>query len=266
MRDSTIAKLFNNLISFFGAFLTLVMVLLILFNIGLNMFAGADNPYGGIFVYILFMPMMVAGLVLIPIGMYRNWRKWQKTGEIPYHRWPHIDFNNRSYRIAALIFICCTVLFVLIGGVVVYEAYHFSESVEFCGTLCHTVMEPEHVAYQESPHARVACTHCHVGEGASYYTKSKLSGAYQIYAVATNIYPRPIPTPLENLRPAQETCEKCHWPEKFFGAQQKRFNHYQYDEANTYWPINMLIKTGGGDPKTGQTAGIHWHMNIGVKV
>jgi ribosomal protein S27E len=39
-----------------------------------------------------------------------------------------------------------------------------------------------------------------------------------------------------------------------------------YNEQNTRWPINMLIKTGGGDPKTGQTAGIHWHMNIGVKV
>jgi formate-dependent nitrite reductase cytochrome c552 subunit len=39
-----------------------------------------------------------------------------------------------------------------------------------------------------------------------------------------------------------------------------------YDEDNTHWPINMLIKTGGGDPKTGQTAGIHWHMNIGVEV
>ncbi len=39
-----------------------------------------------------------------------------------------------------------------------------------------------------------------------------------------------------------------------------------YDSTNTHWPINMLIKTGGGDPKTGQTAGIHWHMNIGVLV
>jgi hypothetical protein len=28
----------------------------------------------------------------------------------------------------------------------------------------------------------------------------------------------------------------------------------------------MLIKTGGGDPRTGQAAGIHWHMNIGFTV
>lgn len=266
MKNSTIAKLFNNWISFSGTFLSAIMAVLILLNVGLNLFAGADNPYGGIFVYILFMPMLVAGLVLIPIGMYRNWRIWQKTGEIPYHKWPYVDFNNRSYRIAAFIFVWGTIFFVLIGAVVSYEAYHFSESVEFCGALCHEVMNPEHVAYWESPHARVACTHCHVGEGGSYYTKSKLSGARQLYAVAMNTYPEPIPTPIENLRPAQETCEKCHWPRQFFGAQQKQFNHYMYDEKNTYWPVNMLIKTGGGDPKTGQTAGIHWHMNIGTRV
>jgi hypothetical protein len=147
-----------------------------------------------------------------------------------------------------------------------YEAYHYTESVSFCGKTCHTVMKPEHTAYQNSAHARVACVACHVGPGAGWCAKSKLSGAYQVYATAVNIYPRPIPTPIANLRPAQETCEQCHWPEKFFGAQQKQINHYMYDSASTNWPINMLIKTGGGDPRSGQTAGIHWHMNIGYKV
>ena len=263
---SKIFILFNNRTSYFGGFVASVMALLVLLNIGLNLFAGLDTPYGGIFIYIIFMPLMVFGMILIPVGMYRNWRRWQKTGAIPYHRWPYVDFNVRSYRVAAFIFLNGTILFVLISGVVSYEAYHFSESVEFCGTLCHSVMEPEHTAYQGSPHARVSCTACHVGEGAGWYTKSKLSGAYQLYAVTMKTYPKPIPTPLENLRPAQETCEKCHWPEQFFGAQQKRFNYYRYDEENTHWPINMLIKTGGGDPKTGQTSGIHWHMNIGTKV
>jgi hypothetical protein len=105
-----------------------------------------------------------------------------------------------------------------------------------------------------------------VGEGANWYAKSKLSGAYQVYATALNKYPKPIPTPIKNLRPAQETCEKCHWPDKFFGAQQRQFNHYMYDDDNTHWLTNVLIKIGGGDPKTGQTSGIHWHMNIGVKI
>jgi hypothetical protein len=111
----------------------------------------------------------------------------------------------------------------------------------------------------------VACTSCHVGPGADWYVKSKLSGVYQIYAAAADKYPRPIDTPIESLRPAQQTCEQCHWPGKIYGAQQRLLNHYLYDDDNTHWPINLLIKTGGGDPLSGQ-AGIHWHMNIGAEV
>lgn len=266
MKNSTIARLFRNWISFSGTFLALTMALLVSVNIGLNAFTGADNPYGGILVYVLFMPLMLFGMVLIPIGMHRSWRAWQATGEIPYHKWPYVDFNNRSYRIAFLIFINATIMFVLISLVAGYEAYHYTESLEFCGEMCHEVMHPEATTYENSPHARVGCSYCHIGSGVPYYTKSKLSGLYQVYSVTFKKYSKPIPTPLENLRPAQETCEQCHWPEQFYGAQQKQFDHYMYNEENTHWPINMLIKTGGGDPKTGQTSGIHWNMNIGAKV
>jgi hypothetical protein len=123
-------------------------------------------------------------------------------------------------------------------------------------------MKPEYTAYQHSPHARVACTQCHVGPGAGWYVRSKLSGLYQIYSVAAKRYPRPIPTPVANLRPAPETCEQCHWPEKFFGAQQKTFSRYLTDEQNSPWQIQMLLKVGGGDPALGASGGIHWHMNI----
>ena len=100
-----------------------------------------------------------------------------------------------------------------------YNAFLFTESVTFCGRICHTVMEPEYTAYLNSPHARVRCVDCHVGAGAEWYVKSKLSGVHQVYAVTFHTYETPIPTPVKNLRPARETCEECHWPQKFFGAQ-----------------------------------------------
>jgi hypothetical protein len=96
--------------------------------------------------------------------------------------------------------------------------------------------------------------------------KSKLSGARQVFAAAFNTFPRPIPTPVHNLRPAQDTCEQCHWPRKFYGAQLKIFTHYAADEANTRRQIRMLINTGGGDPATGAPEGIHWHMNIANRI
>src|SRR5204863_2233710 len=120
-----------------------------------------------------------------------------------------------------------------------------------CGKLCHVVMHPEYTAHQASPHARVGCVDCHVGAGAGWYVRSKLSGMRQVFKVAMGTFPRPIGSPVENLRPAPETCEQCHWPRKFFGAQMKVFVRYGYDEYNTMRECRMLINVGVGRPKAG---------------
>jgi nitrate/TMAO reductase-like tetraheme cytochrome c subunit len=263
MIGSKFPRLIYNKISVAGLSLAAITgVTLILFLVG----GGVANPYVGVFAYMILPPIVLVGLLLVPIGMVRQYKRVQRLGRAALPRWPLIDFNNKTHRNAFLAFLVGGFLYITLAAVGGYQAFHHTESVEFCGMTCHAVMKPEHVAYQNSAHARVLCVACHVGEGAGWYAKSKLSGAYQVYATALNKYPRPIPTPIKNLRPAQETCEQCHWPKKFFGAAQQQFNHFMYDEENTHWPINMLIRVGGGDPKTGQTAGIHWHMNIGMKV
>jgi hypothetical protein len=89
---------------------------------------------------------------------------------------------------------------------------------------------------------------------------------YQLYSVAFDKYPRPIPGTIESLRPAQETCEQCHWPAKFFGSQQVTRVHYLSDEANTRWEVSLLIRTGGTEPLGKEGQGIHWHMNIDNRV
>jgi hypothetical protein len=266
MKMKRFPRYFYNRTSIVGTYVSAVATAMLALSLVAQVILGHTNPYVGIFVYMVLPPIIALGLLLIPIGMYRRWQNIKKHGDVEVPNWPYFDLNKPTHRNVFFLFSAATLVFLTIVTVVGYHAFHFTESVEFCGTTCHTVMKPEHVAYQNSPHARVACTSCHVGSGASWYAKSKLSGMYQVYAVLANIYPRPIHTPIKTLRPAQETCEKCHWPKKFYGGQQKQFNHYMYDEENTYWPINLLIRTGGGDPKTGQTAGIHWHMNIGVEM
>ena len=131
-------------------------------------------------------------------------------------------------------------LFLLISALGSYQTYHFTESVQFCGQACHGVMKPEYVTYRNGPHARVACAECHIGKGASWYVRSKLSGTYQVYATLADKYPRPIPTPVKNLRPAQETCEECHWPKKFVGNLEHTFNYFLSDETNTPFTVRML--------------------------
>ncbi|MEW5794781.1 MAG: NapC/NirT family cytochrome c [Candidatus Zixiibacteriota bacterium] len=267
MTERKLPLSYYNWISIIGAYIGSVSLLLIILFLGISFFLDfATNPYLGIVQFLILPVFLIGGLLLIPAGAYLQRRRIRKGVGTERRQWPRIDFNQKSHRNALTVFAFGSVLVVFVSAVGSYKTFHYTESVEFCGTVCHQVMKPEYVAYQNSPHARVACAACHIGSGANWYVKSKLSGAYQVYAVLANNYPRPIPTPVANLRPAQETCEQCHWPEKFFGAQQKRFNHFMYDEANTAWPIDLLIRTGGGDPRTGQAHGIHWHMNIQNKI
>ncbi len=126
-------------------------------------------------------------------------------------------------------------------------------------------MHPEFTAYLRSPHARVACVDCHVGSGAESYVRSKLNGIHQLYDVVTNQIPRPIETPVKNMRPASDTCEQCHWPEKFTGTIDRTYYHYLSDDANTPFAVRLLLKVGGGG-EDGPPSGIHWHTSRNQKV
>lgn len=255
-----------NWTSVIGATIAIIAIFMIGFLFSISFFFNQGSSYLGLFMYMVIPIFVIAGLLLIPIGMWMKRRRDLKRGEVSKLRWPRIDFNETRNRNAFLVFTIGSTIFLLLSAIGSYEAFHYSESVEFCGTLCHEVMEPEYVAYQNSPHARVGCVDCHVGEGADWYVRSKMSGMYQVYAVTTNIFPRPIPTPVANLRPARETCERCHWPEKFYAQQNRLERHYITDEENTEWDISLQIKTGPSYSALGLSEGIHWHINPDVTI
>ena len=255
-------RLLRNPVSLAGVALALVSLgNIFLFSL-IGFIAERPSPYIGILAYMVAPAFLICGLLFMAVGAWRERKK--KTGEISLY--PRIDLNDPGQRSAVMSFGTFVLVFVMLSGVGSYKAYEFTDSVQFCGQTCHTVMKPEFTAYQLSPHARVGCVECHVGSGATWYVKSKLSGTRQVFAAIFNTFPRPIPTPVHDLRPAQETCEECHWPKKFYGAQLKVFTHYSSDEKNTPRQIRMLIKTGGGDPATGAPEGIHWHMNISNEI
>ncbi|HUI85127.1 MAG TPA: NapC/NirT family cytochrome c [Candidatus Binatia bacterium] len=259
-------NLIKNPISLIGVALAVVAFANIVFLVLIDVLASRPSPYVGVLAYMVAPAILIVGLIAIPIGMAVERRRRLRAVGAPPH-FPRLDLNNPAQRSTAAFVLSFVVMFTLVSAVGSYKAYEFTDSVDFCGQLCHSVMHPEYTAYEASPHARVACVDCHVGSGASWYVKSKLSGARQVYYTAMGTYPRPIPSPVRNLRPAPQTCEQCHWPKKFWGAQLKVFTHYGTDEQNTPRVIRMLIKTGGGDPSLGQAGeGIHWHMNISNKL
>jgi nitrate/TMAO reductase-like tetraheme cytochrome c subunit len=257
---SKVSELVRNPISLIGVALVAVSLINIFFLFLIDAMSERSNAYVGILAYMVAPGFLLCGLLLIVVGIWYHRRRERTRRDAG--RYLRVDFADPGQRGAAAFFLTFVVVFVMMSAVGSYRAYEYTDSVQFCGQVCHSVMNPEFTAYQLSPHARVACVDCHVGAGATWYVRSKLSGARQVFATAFNSFPRPIPTPVHDLRPAQDTCEQCHWPRKFYGAQLKVFTHYASDEKNTRRQIRMLIKTGGGDPATGAPEGIHWHMNI----
>lgn len=259
-------SLLRNYVSFLGIALVLASLTSIALLILIELSSGSDNPYTVLVTYILLPGVLILGIVIILIGMFVERRRRRKDPDAHITTYPILDLNDPARRRSVIVFLCLTFVFLFLSAFGSYRAYEYTESVQFCGQQCHVVMKPEFVAYNASPHARVRCVECHVGHGAEWYVRSKLNGMHQLYAVTFNTYNRPIQTPLHNMRPADETCAKCHWPEKFFGEQLKVFNHFGYDEANSLNQTRMLIKTGGGSPNAGESGGIHWHMNVANQV
>ena len=245
------------LIATLGAVLFLTVFLADLF--GLH-----ANPYIGIVFFLILPGLFLFGLALIPIGAWLE-RRRLRHGR-PALQWPRIDLNDPAQRRTAVAFVALTLANFIIVSLAAYRGIEYMDSVQFCGQVCHTVMKPEFTAYQDGPHSRVACVECHIGGGASWFARSKISGARQVLAVTFHTYSRPIPTPVENLRPARDTCEQCHWPEKFHGDQIRRVYEYAEDEKNTESITTLQVHVGGGSERLGIAQGIHWHMNVANEV
>lgn len=256
----------KNWLTIIGAIIAAINLALIIVLFIISTIFNKSNTNLGLFIYIILPGFMVLGLILIPVGMMRERRLLKKTGSIDAERYPKIDLNDPRHRNAFILFTIVTIIILFLSTLGSFEAYHLTESVEFCGTLCHEVMEPEHTAYMKSPHANVLCVECHVGAGASWYVKSKISGLHQVYAVLTNDYKKPIETPIHDLRPARETCERCHWPQKFYSRSLWTNKYFLADSANSEWDVLLNMKTGPEYSGLGLREGIHWHINPSVKI
>lgn len=254
--------LWKNVITIVGMYLAVIgLILLLTFGL-FSVVSPASNTYVDIFGYLAIPVIMAAGVALMVIGiMIKSWRvRRTNPSQRIEVRLPRIDLNDPQQRRFAVVLAAGIFLLLPVLGVASYHGYHYTDSTQFCANACHTVMEPQGTAFQRSSHARVACAECHIGSGASWFVKSKLSGSRQVFKVLVNSYDRPIPPAIRHLRPSRDTCEQCHWPEKFFGSQLRSISHYASDEANTRTDVRMLVKTGGAHRASDLVEGIHAHM------
>jgi nitrate/TMAO reductase-like tetraheme cytochrome c subunit len=256
----------RNWLTYAGAVVALGSFFSFLLLFAIDLFARVSNPYLGISAYVIAPTFLFLGLGMIGLGAWWQRRRARRAGVADAPGLLSVDLTQPADRKKLRWFVVCSVIFLLCSAIGSYQTYHVSESVQFCGQACHEPMKPEFTAYQNSPHAKVACVECHVGHGADAFVKAKMNGVHQLVGVITGEFERPIKTPIKNLRPARETCEQCHWPQKFSGNIDRTYQSFLADETNTPYAVRLSLNVGGADPKHGPVGGIHWHVNQDNKI
>ncbi|WP_303721547.1 NapC/NirT family cytochrome c [Malonomonas rubra] len=249
-------------VSLLGAMVVTVSFPFLIGAILYDMFLHIPNPYFAGFIYMILGPSFIGGLVLIFVGLFfAKGQEEVRLFTLAYFRDKLADqtgYEKIRKLVFVGVFLTCINLFVV--GVLAYSGYHYMESNSFCGQVCHVPMTPEFTAYQNSSHSRVHCVECHIGSGASWFVKSKISGARQLYAVLADTFSRPIETPVRGLRPARDTCEECHRPEKFLGDKLVIKDKFLDDENSTHVKTVLLMKIGSAGDRAANSHGIHWHV------
>lgn len=255
-------------VSLVGAVMTTVTFPILLVAALLDIMGVIENAYFGFVIYMVLGPLFMTSLILVFLGLF-FFKGKEEVGIFTYeYLKEQFTAPDRFTKVRKLILLATalTLLNLFILGLISYTGYHYTESVGFCGQFCHTVMAPEYTTYKNSPHSRVRCVECHIGPGAQWFAKSKISGVRQLFAVALNTYSRPIQTPVHGLRPARETCEECHRPELFHGDKLYIRDKFLPDEKNTHLQTVLLLKVGSGGYRGSDAHGIHWHVSPENKI
>jgi nitrate/TMAO reductase-like tetraheme cytochrome c subunit len=244
-------------LSLVGGALVTTAVLSWLFVLPQQIRGHVDNPYVGIVIFLVLPAIFVAGLALVPIGVFLGKRRIRKG-------FADVVFDRKAaLQRVAWFFGLMTLLNVIVGTQFTYRAVKHMETPQFCGQSCHS-MNPEFASYLNSPHSRVECVECHVAPGASGWLASKTAGVRQLLETFQGDYPRPIPAALESNRlvPATQTCENCHWPEKFGSVSLRVITKYAEDETNSRTQTVLMMMVGGS-----KFAGIHgMHFGPGIHI
>jgi len=199
-----------------------------------------ENPYRGLFVYLVLPAVFILGLVLGVLGVVVGRRRVRERLEAGTVR-------LETARRRLILFLAVTIgANLLIGSQATYRAVQYMETPQFCGAVCHSE-RPEFVGHQDSNHASVPCAECHVAPGQAGWMKSKMQGTRQLWQEVTNTYERPCPPALASGRlvPSSETCEHCHWAEKIAATRLLLIPSYASDEKNSVSYTVLMMLVGG---------------------
>lgn len=217
---------------------------------------GEENPYIGIAMFVVVPALLLLGVVLTPIGL------WRARGRLRARLAERVHDRHVVLRRLFVFLLVVSALNLLVGTQVTARAVHHMETRQFCGS-CH-VMAPESATLAPSAHAGLLCVDCHVGSGAKGWLESKLSGTRQLWHVLTDQVEKPIASGIASGRmiESSQTCERCHWRERPGALNLWIKRTYAEDEANTAETTVLTMHVGGT-----HMGGIHGaHLAPGVEI
>lgn len=225
-------------LSLFGVALIVTALCTWLFLLPLQMRGETDNPYLGILAFVLVPLVLFAGMALVPGGV---WLARRRVGT----QLAAVPDKKSAWTKFVVTFGVATLVNLTVGAQLTFRAVHHMETPVFCGS-CH-VMDPEARTHADSPHAQVSCAECHVGDGASGWVASKVTGARQFVENLTESFERPVPSALATNRlvPAKQTCEECHWRAKPGDVRVRVIDSFAEDEANSLSQTVLTMNVGG---------------------
>lgn len=253
-------KVFYNTISLIGAVIAVFNTGFIVFLLVIEAFSRRVHPYADLVIWLILPALILLGVVLIIIGIRRERRK-ERAGTQAERRFLTVDFSDPKHRRTVVVLLTGFLLLSLLYAFAGYKTYEFTESKTFCGMMCHRVMGPEFRSHAYSVHAEIGCVDCHVGPGLQYFLLYKLRGTKELFDLIFDRYPRPIPTPIKDLRPSQDVCEHCHGPKYQINQKLESRTYFLSDKKNTRRTINLLLRMGKTEVTTERPPKMHWHSS-----
>jgi hypothetical protein len=253
-------KIFYNPLSLIGLVIAVFNAGFIVFLSIVEALSKRVHPYADLVIWLILPALVLLGVVLIIVGIRRERRK-EREGAAAERRFLTVDFNDPKHRRTVVVLLTGFLLLSLLYAFAGYKTYEFTESKTFCGMMCHRVMGPEFRSHAYSVHAEIGCVDCHVGPGVQYFLLYKLRGTKELFDLIFDRYPRPIPTPIKDLRPSQDVCEHCHGPKYQINQRLESRTYFLSDKKNTRKTINLLLRMGKPKVTTERPPKMHWHSS-----
>lgn len=250
-----------------GGIMITVLLPMLLFSLLVDFGGWLENQCFAVLLYILFVPLLLVAIILITYGNYftKKQKQAQNTAVFSYNYLKSNLMSPAHYssiRKKVYFLAIFTALFLFFLSIATHGSYYYSNTNHFCARFCHQVLSHAAKTHYSSPHSRVDCMECHKKyDGYNVSGTDHTSGLVKAYKTITKSSSTPIKIPASRLRPSNESCEKCHWPDKFHGKQLRIINSFQSDESNSHTKTALYLNIGSGGSLAQSAQGIHWHTS-----